>query len=168
MAAIALNEILAWHARDKAQLPAYCLDGVALSWQELEQLSDARAAHLAALGVAHDELVALSLPNGRDFIATLFAIWKCGATPLPMSPRLPADECRAILALSNARVHVAEQECPGSSVPRLPPDFGITGAAAVARATTTYWKACTSGGSTGRERLIPTAPSSNCRATAWC
>jgi len=154
MSDIALTRILAFHAARKADAPAYLLDDETVGWQELEHDAGRRAATLAALGVQQDERVAISLPNGRDFIASMFAVWKCGATPLPMSPRLAAEECRAILELSEARLHIAEQPCPGSTVAHLPPRFGEHGALLPERPSTRYWKACTSGGSTGRPKII--------------
>ena len=153
MAAIELTRILAFHAQHKGDAPAYRIGDEVLSWRELDDDSGRRAATLLALGVQHDDRVAISLPNGPDFIASLFAVWKCGATPLPMSPRLASEECRAILELGGARVYIAEQPCAGSDVPHLPPRFGEE-PRELALPTTTYWKACTSGGSTGRPKII--------------
>ena len=154
MADIPLTRILAFHAEHKGEAPAYRLDDEIVSWRALERDAERRAITLAALGVERDERVALSLPNGRDFIASMFAIWKCGATPLPTSPRLAAEECRAILELSEARFYIAEQPCPGSAVRHLPARFGADDAQFPERPTTRYWKACTSGGSTGRPKII--------------
>ena len=154
MQAIELTHILAWHAQNKVEGVAYRLGEQVLSWRELDQQSDVRAAALAAYGVEHDHLVAISLPNGPDFIASIFAVWKCGATPLPLSPHLAPEECRAILELGQARVYIAPQPCPGSAVPHLSGDFGSAAPAPRGRTTTTHWKACTSGGSTGRPKII--------------
>lgn len=155
MAAVELTRILGWHARRRPGGVAYRLEDAALTWEALDARSDRRAAALAALGVGHDDLVAVSLPNGPDFVETAFAIWKCGATPLPLSPRLADDERRAILALGDARVYVAEEPCPGSEVPHAAPAaLDVTNGGFEPGPTTTHWKACTSGGSTGRPKII--------------
>lgn len=153
MAAVDLTRILAFHAAGKGDAPAYCIGDDVIGWRELDAQAARRAATLRAQGVRHDDRVALCLPNGRDFIASMFAVWQCGATPLPMSPRLASEECRTILDLATARAYIAAQPCPGSTVTHLPPVFGDT-ADAIEVPTTTYWKACTSGGSTGRPKII--------------
>ncbi len=154
MEPIELTRILAWHVAHKGESLAYGLGDQSLSWRALDQQSDARAAALAARGVEHDDLVAISLPNGPDFITSVFAVWKCGATPLPLSPHLAAEECRAILELGQARVYIAPEPCPGSPVPHLTGSFHSGDPAPRGRKTTTHWKACTSGGSTGRPKII--------------
>lgn len=154
MAAIELTRILGWHACREPDGIAYRLEDAAMTWAELDRRSAARAAALAARGVVHDDLVAVSLPNGPDFVETAFAIWKCGATPLPLSPRLADEERRAILSLGEARAYVAEAPCPGSEVPHVPSATHVGDAPFEPGATTTHWKACTSGGSTGRPKII--------------
>ncbi len=153
MPAIELTRILDYHAGRHDGI-AYRLGEDALTWAELGRRAAARAALLARHGVVHDDLVALSLPNGPAFFETAFAIWQCGATPLPLSPRLAEQERRAILELARARVYVAENDCTGSGVPWLAPDAPTGAADFVAAATTSHWKACTSGGSTGRPKII--------------
>jgi bile acid-coenzyme A ligase len=114
------------------------------TWAALDRRSAAWAAHLRQAGVGADDLVAFAFPNGPDFLALAFGIYRAGATPAPLSPKLPLSERDAILALmrpavfldaSRARADLAE-------APNAP--------AAIARS----WKACTSGGSTGRPKVI--------------
>jgi len=47
--------------------------------------------------------VTLGLPNGIEFFAACLATWKLGATPQPISARLPALERRAILGSRGPR-----------------------------------------------------------------
>lgn len=103
---------------------------------------------LAGRGVIADDLVAFSLPNGPDFLALAFAIYRCGATPAPLSPKLPDAERDAIIAIMQPRCLVTIDDLP---------DDGDTAAlteelAAIHVAAS--WKACTSGGSTGRPKVI--------------
>jgi bile acid-coenzyme A ligase len=110
---------------------------------ELEARANRTARALATRGVVTGDLVTIALPNGVDFIATTIACWKLGATPQPVSSRLPPRELDAIIELAAPRVVVAEP-------------LGIDGVddSPVPDATSNPWKAMTSGGSTGRPKLI--------------
>ncbi len=110
---------------------------------------DARSADLAcwlvSQGVVADDLVAFALPNGPEFLALTFAIYRAGATPAPLSPKLPEAECEAILATMQPRCMVDASALHGAqtAVATLPqPHIAAS------------WKACTSGGSTGRPKVI--------------
>ena len=43
-------------------------------------------------GIAPGTAVGVSLPNGGELIATLFAVWQAGAVYVPINPRLTATE----------------------------------------------------------------------------
>lgn len=112
--------------------------------QELDHLANRMAHALAADGVVTGDRVTIALPNRIEFLATVVACWKLGATPQPVSARLPARELEAIIELAGPRVVVDEQW-------RLPEDAGD---APLPDAVSDPWKAMTSGGSTGRPKLI--------------
>jgi bile acid-coenzyme A ligase len=102
-----------------------------------------RTAHaLAAQGVVTGDLVTIGLPNSVEFVATVVACWKLGATPQPVSARLPQRELDAIIELAAPRVVVSEP------VPLSDDDSPLPDA------VSNPWKAMTSGGSTGRPKLI--------------
>ena len=138
--------------RPLADTPSlYPADEVALihreerwTWGDLDRRSAAWAARLVAQGVQADDLVAFAFPNGPDFLALAFGIYRAGATPAPLSPKLPRSEREAILALMKPGAFLSEadhgSELPGASL----------NAAHIAKS----WKACTSGGSTGRPKVI--------------
>jgi bile acid-coenzyme A ligase len=50
----------------------------------------------------------IALPNGIDFVAACWAVWKLGATPQPLSSRLAAAEFAAIIDLANPAAIIAE------------------------------------------------------------
>jgi bile acid-coenzyme A ligase len=112
---------------------------------------------LAQMGVMPDDLVAIALSNGVEFHETTFAVWKLGATPSPLSPRLPDSELRAILAVMQPRivVGICAERAPGYRI--VPagtnPDPGLANGALEPR-TARYQKAITSGGSTGTPKVI--------------
>jgi bile acid-coenzyme A ligase len=126
-----------------------------LTWEQLERGANRRARAFAARGVKPGDFVAIGLPNGNTFFETTFAVWKCGATPTSLSWRLPRGEAAAVLEILKPALVVggeADWNAPNS----VPADFTPDGmsdeplASPVAR----YWKAMTSGGSTGRPKVI--------------
>ena len=70
---------------------------------ELERLANRIAHTLESLGVATGDFVTIALPNSVEFVATVVACWKLGATPQPVSSRLPKRELDAIVELADPR-----------------------------------------------------------------
>ena len=140
--------------------PAITCEGQSLTRAELETRTNRLARALAARGVTRDSFVTIGLPNGPAFYEAMVASWKLGATPQPISSRLPAAERRAIIELANPSlvVGVDPDEAPGrATVPAgFEPD-PATPADPLPPAIATSFKAPTSGGSTGRPKLIVAA-----------
>lgn len=118
------------------------------TWAKLNRRAQQWAAALQRAGVGADDLVAFALPNGPEFFAVSFGIYMAGATPAPLSPKLPPAEIEAILA----------QMQPAAKVGLLPdavpsPDLDSKAGSWTGRISAS-WKACTSGGSTGRPKVI--------------
>src|SRR5262244_650540 len=67
----------------------------------LEARTNQLARAYRELGVAPDSFVTIGLPNGIEFFEAVLAVWKLGATPQPISSRLPAAERRAIIDFVN-------------------------------------------------------------------
>src|SRR5215475_5990161 len=72
-----------------------------VSRDALEARTNRLARAYRELGVAPDSFVTIGLPNGIEFFEAVLAVWKLGATPQPISSRLPAAERRAIIDLAN-------------------------------------------------------------------
>lgn len=154
---IALGDIPAMQSRRRgARQWALRHGDEVLSWQELDQRATRRAHALAAQGVAADDRVALVLPNGNALFELSFAVWKLGATPAIISPRMAGNELSEVLALLDARAVIVERPGEGPAHGALPATFGLDHpvgdpvAARVAR----QWKILATGGSTGRPKLI--------------
>ena len=142
--------------------PAVVCNGTSISRSELE-----RAAIVFRIfgdrGVGHGDFVTVALPNSIDWFVTYVALWKLGATPQPVSAKLPPRELAAIVELASPKVVVGVE--PGSDMAALLPEGvqclgkGYEPAAeysdeSLPDATSPAWKAPTSGGSTGRPKLI--------------
>jgi bile acid-coenzyme A ligase len=114
------------------------------TWGDFDRRSAAWGARLREANVRPDDLVAFAFPNGPDFLALTFGVYRAGATPAPISPKLPAGEREAILALMRPAAFLAESDDGAPLADAAPAPVGM------ARS----WKACTSGGSTGRPKVI--------------
>ena len=63
---------------------------------------------------AEGDLVTIALPNGCAFFEAVLASWKLGATPNPISSRLPEAEQRAIIELASPALVIGA--APGACV----------------------------------------------------
>jgi long-chain acyl-CoA synthetase len=81
-----LLDYLADAARARPNRPAILFKGAAVTYAELETLSNACASALAALGVRRGDRVALLLPNCPQFLVAQFGAWKLGAIVAPLNP----------------------------------------------------------------------------------
>ncbi len=115
----------------------------------LDEATDV-AHELADRGVINGDFVTVALPNGIPFVRSFMACWMLGATPQPVSSRLPDRELAAIVELAAPRVVIDED-----FVNR--PDRRsavVQNRRPLPDAVSPAWKAPTSGGSTGRPKLI--------------
>ncbi|MGE0881663.1 MAG: AMP-binding protein [Acidimicrobiia bacterium] len=112
---------------------------------QVERNSNRMARWLAANGVAFGDYVTIALPNSIEFIELSIACWKVGATPQPLSYRLPQAELDAILDLVKPALLITE-------VPSIPDSYSDE--PLLPDAVSPSWKAPTSGGSTGRPKII--------------
>ncbi len=143
MALISYPQRLAQHLASDPDHRALTHSGGTVTRAELESLANRTARALAAKGVGQDDVVTIALPNGAPFVATTIACWKLGAVPQPVSARLPRRELEAIIELAGSRV-VVETPLAVDDLDDGPmPD-----------AVSNPYKAMTSGGSTGRPKLI--------------
>jgi bile acid-coenzyme A ligase len=143
-------------AKEKPNAIAVSFENETLTWRALHQRTNRIARALGARGVKQGDFVTIALPNGIGFIEACYAAWKLGATPQPVSSRLPLAELKAIVELAQTPVVFSDvameagapivttsalhEECVDDS--DLPDRISPS------------WKAPTSGGSTGRPKLI--------------
>jgi bile acid-coenzyme A ligase len=146
-------------ARDPDRVAIISPDGQ-ITRGALEARANRAARAFADLGVQAGDLVSIALPNGIDFYVATFAAWKLGATPQPLSYRLPDIERNAIIELAAPALVVGVD--PGRVVgrPALPagwePADALSGEPPPPLISPS-WVALTSGGSTGRPKVIVNA-----------
>lgn len=131
-------------------------DDEVLSWGELADRALRRAHALSAAGVGQDDFVVLALPNGNALFELTFALWKLGATPAVVSAKLPLPELLATIETAGAKCVIAHDPDIAAATGALPADFGRDHADAspLPSKVAAHWKAMTSGGSTGRPKVI--------------
>jgi bile acid-coenzyme A ligase len=153
---ISLGARLRQLADERPDRPALTDAARTVTWRELDQRSNRIARALRSAGVEHGDLVTLGLPNSVDFIEACYALWKVGATPQPISFRLPAAEAEAVMGLAGTPLLIA-----GPTIESTRPRYDVDELLAMSDddgpledTVAPVWKAPTSGGSTGRPKLI--------------
>ena len=157
MALIPLGQLPAHHAGRDPRRPAISFGDEVVTREDLEARANRRARMLGALGVGHGDMVTVALPNGPELYETTFALWKLGATPNMVSSKLPDGELGAIVQLVDPRlvVGVGPARLPGRKVLGAGVAMDQTLSADPLEAVISpHWKAMTSGGSTGRPKVI--------------
>ena len=153
---VPIGQRLADLAAGRGDAVAVVAADATLSWAELDRLSNRAGRALAGMGAGPGSMVTIALPNTAAFVVAAMACWKVGAVPQPVSARLPAAEIQAIVGLAGPPVVLAEHAFdagrPVLSVAGLLERGDDGGPLPVA--VSPAWKAPTSGGSTGRPKLI--------------
>ncbi len=70
------------------------------------------AGRLVAAGLQPGQPVGVSLPNGAELVAMLFAVWKAGGVYVPINPRLTETERAHVLASTRPSVGITSRQSP--------------------------------------------------------
>lgn len=143
-------------ARQYGDAPAVVCEGTTRSWTELDSRTNRLARALLSRGVAHGDLLTIGLPNSVEFVEACIAAWKVGAVPQPVSAALPPLELQGIVELAAPPLVVARGDIlldrPIADVEELL--AGVEDDSPLPPVVSPAYKAPTSGGSTGRPKLI--------------
>ncbi|WP_338051708.1 AMP-binding protein [Pseudonocardia acidicola] len=134
--------------------PALSDDEQRITRADLEERTNRLARVFAAHGVRRGSLVSIALPNGVRHVEASVAAWKLGAVPQPVSHRLPPGELDALLAVADPALVVGLRPTDGRSWLPGDHDASAESAAPLPDVIGPSWKAPTSGGSTGRPKII--------------
>ena len=158
--AVPIPRILARLAEAQPDRLAVVMGEESVTRGELERRTNRLARAFQALGVGQDGLVAICLPNGIAHIEAAIAAWKLGATPLPLSHRLPQPELEALIELARPALVVGRDPVEFPWQTFVPAGYEADVAlpdGPLPERIARHWKVCTSGGSTGRPKLIVAA-----------
>ena len=143
-------------ARQTPDAPAITDAVGTLTWKAFDGRTNQIARGLTRAGVALGDVVSIALPNTAGYLEVAFGLWKIGATPQMLSYRLPAHEADAVLDLAAAPILVTDRLAANAR-----PSFSLEALLALGESdaplpdvTAPVFKAATSGGSTGRPKLI--------------
>ncbi len=154
---IAIGTAIRNNAETDPDRPALTHEHRTLTRLELELRTNRLARAYQRMGVAQDRMVTIALPNGIEFFESAIACWKLGATPQPVSAKLPAAELEAIIELADPPIVVGGPEADIGDRVRVEagfePDQSLSDEP-LPEAIAGSWKAPTSGGSTGRPKII--------------
>ena len=153
MALMSIGRALSWLAEQDPDRVAVTDAAGSVTRRELDLLSNRLARAYTELGVHRDDLVTIGLPNGVEYFLACAAIWKLGATPQPVSAKLPAAELAAVVALADPSLLIG-LDLPGRRSAPAGFDASAYDDAPLPDVVASSWKAPTSGGSTGRPKLI--------------
>lgn len=158
---VSIPRALADLAHRLGDAPCVVSDNHYISWRELHTRARRRAHRLAGAGVRHGDYVSIAADNSIDFFANIFAVYLLGAIPQPVSPRLTAREQIQLLDLVRPGAAIGFSAALGEAgtsraIPHLPVSCAHDPARddALDDAVSPSWKAPTSGGSTGRPKII--------------
>jgi bile acid-coenzyme A ligase len=135
--------------------PSITCGTTSLTRAEFDAASIRLARDLRTRGVENGDMVTIALPNSVDWFVAVAACWKLGAIPQPVSARLPLRELHAIIELAHPKVVIGVDEAPDTvALPIGYQPADDVNASPLPDAVSPAWKAPTSGGSTGRPKLI--------------
>ncbi|MFR9802309.1 AMP-binding protein [Pseudonocardia sp. RS010] len=134
--------------------PALTDDHGGVTRRELDERSTRLARRLAEHGVGYGDFVSIALPNGIRHVECSLAAWKLGAVPQPLSHRLPPAELAALVEIADPALVVGLDPGAGRAWLTGDEDLSSGDATPLPDVVGPSWKAPTSGGSTGRPKLI--------------
>ncbi|MBD3666894.1 MAG: AMP-binding protein, partial [Kangiella sp.] len=157
MPSLPIGQLPAYWAARNGAAPAITHEGRTVTRAEFDAHTNRLARAYAQMGVGEGDLVTIGLPNGIEFYEAAFAVWKLGATPQPVSAKLPHVEPQAIIEVANSKLVVGAEPGTHGAVTCVAagftPDPSLSDAP-LPEKVSKHWKAPTSGGSTGRPKII--------------
>jgi bile acid-coenzyme A ligase len=149
-----LTEVYRDLVRADPDAPAITHEGASVTRRWLQERTNRLARAYRALGVREGTMVTIALPNGIEFFEACLATWKLGATPQPVSSRSPRLELEQIVELADPTLVVGAEISGRCCVPIGFQPSAEHGSEDLPDLVSAEWKAPTSGGSTGRPKLI--------------
>lgn len=160
MAAISISRLVTGSAKADPDRVAITHEDRQITRDELDRRTNRLARDYQARGVNEGDMVTVGLPNSIEFYEACIATWKLGATPQPISARLPKIERQAIVDLAKPALVVGSDPADHPDVAVLPIGYEADTSLSdeeLPDAVSANWKAPTSGGSTGRPKIIVAA-----------
>jgi fatty-acyl-CoA synthase len=115
----ALGHILATRAEEHPERTLLVANGRALSYGQVNSRATALAAALSELGIGAGDRVAIDMPNWPEWVVTLCAAARLGATVVPINPHLNYHELKYQLRHAEVSVAFAAERFDGTDYLQL-------------------------------------------------
>ena len=123
MATMSIGAAIHWQAQQAPDALCITHEGRSITRAQLDRRSNRLARAYEQCGVKQDDMVTIALPNGIEFYEACIATWKLGATPQPVSARLPVREREAIVELADPPLVVGVEEGTHAGRTTVPAGF---------------------------------------------
>ncbi len=100
--------------RSRPDAPAVCYFDHAISYGEIDRLSDALAAAFHDFGLQQGDRIIVDLQNIPQFLVAVYAAWKLGIVVVPLNPMYKGQELSYFCVDSGARLFLTHDEIAGS------------------------------------------------------
>lgn len=107
---LTLWDYLDFQSRKFPQAAAISFLGWTVSWSQLRRDAEALAGALQKLGVQKGNRVALCSQNNPQFVAAVFAIFRCGAVAVMINPMNKAGEVAHCIGNTQAKVAITSSD----------------------------------------------------------
>lgn len=152
-----MGALLSAQAARRPDHPAITFAGRTLTFSQMDVAANRIARAFAARGVVPGDTVVITMPNRPEYAPAVYAAWKLGATPCPISQRLTAPEMAEVLALAQPRLVIGTRVTPAGDWPLLDIDDPLPDTVSdepLPPIVSSPGKILASGGSTGRPKLV--------------
>src|SRR5688572_4784739 len=109
---LTLIEMLEERAKDSGEKTAFSFLGKPTSFHTLWQRVNQLASHLIDKGLAREERVVITLPNGAEFFFAFYGVQRAGGIAVPLFPDSGADRIASIAKSCGARFVVLPENSP--------------------------------------------------------
>ena len=101
---LVLGDVARLNARRYPDKKALIMGDRSLTFDQLNKLVNRVARGLHSMGVGPGDRVAIWSRNCMEFVAILFAVWKCGGIIIPINFRFKTDEAMLLIDSSKPKV----------------------------------------------------------------
>ncbi|QLY31705.1 amino acid adenylation domain-containing protein [Nocardia huaxiensis] len=103
---VLLPDLLAAAVTRDASAPAVVCGETALTYGELDDLSNRLARNLCRRGIGPEDVVAVAAHRSAEWVVAFWAVVKTGAAYLPIDPDHPAERLETVLAEAAVRIGI--------------------------------------------------------------
>lgn len=108
-----LSEVVAGHATERPEGPAFLCDGRVTTWSDYDRAGWANAGRLVAAGLSPGDRVAVVLPDGPEVHAWFLGVERAGLVIVGIGPRAGEAEVHHLVVRSGARALVSSAVVAG-------------------------------------------------------